>query len=34
MLELDVEYARRHGLALDIWIMLRTPLAVLRADTA
>jgi lipopolysaccharide/colanic/teichoic acid biosynthesis glycosyltransferase len=34
MLELDVEYARCHGLALDIWIVLRTPLAVFRADTA
>jgi lipopolysaccharide/colanic/teichoic acid biosynthesis glycosyltransferase len=34
MLDLDVEYVRRHGFVLDIWLMLRTPLAVFRADTA
>ena len=32
--DLDVEYARHHGFAFDLWIMLRTPLAVLRAHTA
>jgi lipopolysaccharide/colanic/teichoic acid biosynthesis glycosyltransferase len=34
MLDLDVEYARHHGFWFDLWIMLRTPLAVLRAHTA
>lgn len=34
MLDLDVEYVRRHGFVFDFAIMLRTPLAVLRADTA
>ena len=34
MLDLDVEYARHHGFLFDLWIMLRTPLAVLRAHTA
>lgn len=34
MLDLDLEYVRRQGLARDLWLILRTPLAVLRADTA
>lgn len=34
MLDLDVEYVRRHGFGYDLWLMLRTPLAVLRAYTA
>ncbi len=34
MLDLDVEYAHRHGFGLDLWIIIRTPLAVLRAHTA
>lgn len=29
MLELDIEYARTRSLALDLWIMARTPAAVL-----
>jgi lipopolysaccharide/colanic/teichoic acid biosynthesis glycosyltransferase len=34
MLDLDVEYVRRQTFAFDLWIILRTPLAVLKADTA
>jgi lipopolysaccharide/colanic/teichoic acid biosynthesis glycosyltransferase len=34
MLDLDVAYVERHGLAYDLWLILRTPFAVLRADTA
>lgn len=34
MLDLDVEYVRRHSFAYDLWLMLRTPLAILRAYTA
>jgi lipopolysaccharide/colanic/teichoic acid biosynthesis glycosyltransferase len=34
MLDLDVAYVRQRGLASDVWLLLRTPLAVLRADTA
>jgi len=34
MLDLDVEYARRYGFARDAGLILRTPWAVVRADTA
>jgi lipopolysaccharide/colanic/teichoic acid biosynthesis glycosyltransferase len=34
MLDLDVEYVGRQGFAYDVWLMMRTPLAVLRAHTA
>jgi lipopolysaccharide/colanic/teichoic acid biosynthesis glycosyltransferase len=34
MLDLDVEYVRRQGFGYDLWLMARTPLAILRAHTA
>jgi lipopolysaccharide/colanic/teichoic acid biosynthesis glycosyltransferase len=34
MLELDVEYVRRQSFAYDMWLLLRTPWAVLSAHTA
>jgi len=34
MLDLDLKYVERHGLAYDLWLILRTPRAVLGADTA
>ena len=34
MLDLDVEYVRRQTFLFDLWLILRTPLAVLRANTA
>jgi lipopolysaccharide/colanic/teichoic acid biosynthesis glycosyltransferase len=34
MLDLDLEYVRRRGLAFDLWLLARTPLAILRAQTA
>jgi lipopolysaccharide/colanic/teichoic acid biosynthesis glycosyltransferase len=34
MLDLDVEYARRRSLWLDLRLLLRTPKAVLNAFTA
>ncbi|HEY1778478.1 MAG TPA: sugar transferase [Solirubrobacteraceae bacterium] len=34
MLDLDLEYVRRHSFAYDLWLLLRTPWAVLSANTA
>lgn len=34
MLELDIEYVRRQSFAYDMWLLLRTPWAVLSAHTA
>ena len=34
MLDLDIEYVHRHGFLSDIWLILRTPWAVVRANTA
>jgi lipopolysaccharide/colanic/teichoic acid biosynthesis glycosyltransferase len=34
MLDLDLEYVRRHSFAYDLWLLLRTPWAVVSADTA
>jgi lipopolysaccharide/colanic/teichoic acid biosynthesis glycosyltransferase len=34
MLDLDLEYVRRRSFVFDLWLLARTPLAVLRAQTA
>lgn len=34
MLDLDLEYVYRHGFLSDVWLILRTPWAMVRANTA
>ena len=34
MLDLDVEYVRKYGFVYDLWLIARTPLAILRGHTA